>query len=130
MFYMKKKELANLIDFARLLEQYWSINFGMSMSHPSVEFDINQYGLPFVNSIRNLKLNGTEFGDWPELVRVAASNYVAPFLWQSEAYSYGLFTTTPKNADGMPYNSVDQVIDARLPPEYILFAEYLSAQNE
>jgi hypothetical protein len=58
--------------------------------------------LPFLNRIGDLRLDGRDYADWPELIRVGTSAYVANYLSKIDALSYGLISITPRDAEGRP----------------------------
>jgi 5'-nucleotidase len=99
-FFLTKSDLWKLIEFTEIY-RHISANFTGAFSS-SLTFRIRDWGLPFFNRIGDLRLDGRDYADWPELIRVGTSAYVANYLSKIDALSYGLISITPRDAEGRP----------------------------
>ena len=54
-----------MLDFVELLKYALSKTFGVVFS-PTLEYHRNPYGIPFINSVHNLRLNGVPYTEWPD----------------------------------------------------------------
>jgi len=121
-FYLSKSEVFDLINF---MEVYGMIShkFTPAFSN-SVSYHNRWWGIPFLNKLGDLKLNGKSYDEWPEYIHVATSQFVAAYLPKVQAMSYGMLEFIPKDKNGKlidkPYIHPNK--------EYILLAKYLKSQ--
>lgn len=120
-FYLNKKEVYQLINFMEVYGMM-SPKFTPAFSN-SLSYHNRWWGIPFLNKLGSLELNGEEYDEWPELIRVATSQFVAAYLPKVGAMSYGMLKFVPKDKEGKPR---DPVIMSE--KEYILLAKYLRNQ--
>ena len=78
-FYMRKENVYNLLNFVPILGKFLSSKFMITVG--GVEFDLNPWGLPFIGYMENLCLKRADgsclpYEEWPSLIRVASSTYV------------------------------------------------------
>jgi hypothetical protein len=52
------------------------------------------------------------------------------YLFSMESMTMGMLSMTPLDANGNKHTMVDQVVDLTLPPEYLLFAEFLNGEGK
>jgi 5'-nucleotidase len=97
-FYLTTDEVRKVINFLELYS-YVSKNFAPVFSD-SVSFEINKYGIPFVNRIKNLKINGVELDDTNRLIKIATNKFVIDNLSTIDTATYGLIKIDPKNEKG------------------------------
>ena len=83
------------------LYSHVSKNFAPIFSN-NLSFDILPYGIPFLNRIKNLKLNGKAMQSNDQLIKVATNQYVIDNLSLVGAASYGLIKIVPKDNNGNP----------------------------
>ncbi len=122
-FYLTAKEVKALVNFMELYSHI-SKNFTPAFSS-NLEFDLAKYGVPFVNRIKNLKLNGKKLGDFPEdqLIKVATNQYVMGNLGTIATATHGLVKIDPKDSAG---NSTRNY--PTYSKEYQLFIEHFTAR--
>ncbi len=121
-FYLSKSEVFDLINF---MEVYGMIShkFTPAFSN-SVSYHNRWWGIPFINKLGDLKLNGKSYSEWPELIHVGTSQFVAAYLPKVQSMSYGLLEFIPKDKNG-------RVLDnpfIHQNKEYVLLAKYLKSQ--
>lgn len=97
-FYLTKEEVKKVINFLELYSHV-SKNFAPVFSD-SVTFEINKYGIPFVNRIKNIKINGVLLDDTDRLIKIATNQFVINNLSTIETATYGLIKIDPKNEKG------------------------------
>jgi len=73
------------------------------------------------NRLKDLHLNGLPFAQWPELIHVATTEYIADYVDKVGPMSYGLVKFVPKDQEGRalagPLTTQER--------EYRLFADFL-----
>lgn len=82
----------------------------------------NKLGVPLVNGLGNLKLNGKTFLRWPKRLRIATTLYFAQNLFKIRDLSKGIIRITPRDEEGKP---ITVFADSGLPREHVLLAEEL-----
>jgi len=82
----------------------------------------NKYGVPLVNKLGSLKLNGKTFLRWPKRLRIATTLYFAQNLFKIRDMSKGIIRITPRDDQGNP---ITVFADSGLPREHVLLAEEL-----
>jgi len=117
-FYLTVKEVKTLVNF---LEMYSHVskNFAPAFSK-NLSFGISKYGVPFVNRIKDLSLNGKKIDDYDRLIKVATNQYVIDNLSTVSASTYGLINVDPKNEKGESIRTYPQY-----PKEYVMFIDSL-----
>jgi hypothetical protein len=123
-FYLHKKEVFNLINF---MEVYGMISekFTPAFSN-SVSYRNRKWGIPFLNKLADLKFKGKEYDEWPELINVATSQFVAAYLPKVQAMSYGMLEFEPKDKNGKILKSPKVLTEK----EYLLLAKYFKSQSK
>lgn len=97
-FYLTVKEVKSIVNFMELYSHI-SKNFAPVFSK-NLSFGINKYGIPFINRIKDLKLNGKSIDDENRLIKVATNKFIIDNLATVEKASHGLVKIDPKNERG------------------------------
>lgn len=97
-FYLTNEEVKKVINFLELYSRV-SKNFAPVFSD-SLKFEVNKYGIPFVNRIKDIKINGVLLEDTNRLIKIATNQFVIDNLSTIETATYGLIKIDPKNAKG------------------------------
>lgn len=123
-FYLNKSEVFDLINF---MEVYGMISgkFTPAFSN-SVSYRNRWWGIPFVNKLADLKFKGKSYDQWPELINVATSQFVAAYLPKVQAMSYGMLEFIPKDINGKELKS-PKILSQK---EYVLLAKYFKNQSK
>lgn len=122
-FYLSKREVELLINFMEIYSMI-SKNFRPAFS-PNLTYEERWWGIPMVNRLKNLALNGKPFSEWPELLHVATTNYVASYVDKVGPMTYGLVHFVPKDENGQP---MSQVVVTPY-KEYQLFTDFLLSKQ-
>lgn len=88
----------------------------------NLTYKINKAGIPLVNKLGKLKLNGKSLLSWPKRLRIATTLYFAQNLFKVRDMSKGIIRITPRDDSGNP---ITVFPDSGLPREHILLAEEL-----
>ena len=122
-FYLSKKEVVQLIGFMELYSHI-SRRFTPAFSS-NLSFDVSKWGVPFVNRIKNITLNGKKYEDWPDYIHVATNSFVASYVDFVKNKTFGQIKFDPKDFRGKiiekPYENY--------PPEYLAFIKELKLKN-
>lgn len=121
-FYLNKEEVFDLINF---MEVYGMIShkFTPAFSN-SVSYSNRWWGIPFINKLGDLKLKGKSYDEWPPLINVATSQFVAAYLPKVQAMSYGMLEFIPKDKEGKVLKK-PKILTQK---EYVLLAKYFKNQ--
>ena len=118
-FYLTAKEVSSLVNFLELYSHV-SKNFAPVFS-ANLTFDISSYGVPFLNRIKKLSLNGKKVEEINDrLIKVATNKYVINNLGTVESATHGLVKIDPKNEKGQSIRTYPAY-----PKEYSMFIDYL-----
>uniref|UniRef100_A0A7S2SNH3 Calcineurin-like phosphoesterase domain-containing protein n=1 Tax=Mucochytrium quahogii TaxID=96639 RepID=A0A7S2SNH3_9STRA len=123
-FYIQKDDFLRLIDVVSLLGKYFSERFQLAFSS-NLQYDQNPWGIPFVNRVSNLTINGVEFENLPQLIKVALPQYIAAYFWQTKTLTAGLLDSPARGPNG-GFITLDKAVIHSSPPEYELLAQYLA----
>lgn len=118
-FYLKKKEVKLLLNFLEIYK-YVSGDYTPVFSN-DISYTINKWGIPMFNRLKDLKLRGLPFDQWPEYLNLATTSYVASHIHQVGPMSYGLVSFTPTNKQGVEVK-VPHMTDKK---EFKLFSDYM-----
>ncbi|MBF0543519.1 MAG: metallophosphoesterase [Candidatus Riflebacteria bacterium] len=114
-------------DFKKLLEAMFAFCGKTPSYEPvlsdSVSFSLNSFGIPLFNKIGNLKLNGKDFKDWPELIHVCSNSFFVKNLMKIKTITRGWVEIPPRNEKGEPITSFEK---SGFPKEFMVFVESLS----
>lgn len=122
-FYLTKKEVYNLINFMEVYGMM-SSKFTPAFSN-TISYKNRWWGIPFINKLSTLTLNGKPYDEWPELIHVGTSQFVAAYLPKVQAMSYGMLEFIPKDKTGKLL-SAPYIHDSK---EYLLLAKSLMQSN-
>ncbi len=118
-FYLSKREVELLINFMEIYSKI-SKNFSPAFS-PNLSYEVRWWGIPMLNRLKDLSLNGKPFSEWPELLHIATSDYVASYVDKVGPMTYGLVHFEPKDENGQPLKTVVMTPYK----EYQLFTDFL-----
>lgn len=120
-FYLNKSEVFDLINF---MEVYGMISgkFTPAFSN-TVTYKNRWWGIPFINKLSDLKFKGKPYKEWPELINVGTSQFVAAYLPKVQAMSYGMLEFIPKDKNGNELKS-PKIMPQK---EYLLLAKYFKS---
>ncbi len=118
-FYLTKFEVRKIISFLDLYSSFKPL-FTPIYSN-NIKYLKRSWGIPFVNKIKNLKMNGIPFEKWPKLMRVATNSYVGAYLDKVGSMSFGLIKFIAKDEKGRPIKQLETGFGR----EFLLFSEGL-----
>lgn len=123
-FYAKKEDFLQLIRFLEFY-RHFSGNFTPIFSD---DFSYRpRLGIPMFTQVADAKFRGKDFADWPELMHVGTSMYVAAFFPKLKKLSAGWVDPSPREANGDPKLEFKPVPNVN---EATLFAEGLQQSEE
>ncbi len=97
-FYLTAKEVSQVIQFLELYSHV-SANFSPIYSN-NLTYDFNKWGVPFVNRIKDIKINGKELKSFDRLIKIATNDFVVRNLDTISTATYGMVKIDPKNEQG------------------------------
>jgi len=97
-FYLSTDEFIRLINFLEVYSHF-SNSFAPAIS-PNVEYKVRWWGIPFLNRIHAITVNGTDISEWKGLMHVATNRFVYQNISTVESLSYGLVKMAPKDEKG------------------------------
>jgi 2',3'-cyclic-nucleotide 2'-phosphodiesterase (5'-nucleotidase family) len=119
-FYLTPKEVKLIISFMEIYT-YISTSFSPAIS-PNLSFKIRKWGIPFINRIYDLKLNGKPLEDYDRMIKIATNKFVVLNIETVKRISRGWIELLPKTKEG------EAVINFPLhPKEYQLLIEHFKA---
>lgn len=117
--YIHKSQLSTLITASRF---YALMDMsGYFIYSDSLTFDWSWFGIPFVNMVTNMKINGKSYEEWPEYLHIAAPLIIADFIPKSKQLTYGLVNFKIFDKYGRVLNNLKN--------EHTYFKEYLLVTN-
>ena len=116
-FYLTPNELKLIVNFMEIYSHI-STSFSPAIS-PNLSFKVRKWGIPFINRIYDLKLNGVEVTDLKRNIHVATNKFVVLNIETVKKISRGWIDLIPKNkkGEGMTNYPVH-------PKEYILLINH------
>ncbi len=117
-FWITPKELEGLVDVMELQRSLG--RRGAMVYSDTLDYRVRWWGIPFVNRVTGLTLHGKPFDQWPPLVQVATTAYVAAYIPRLGTMTHGLARVEMKDRDGRP---IAQPIALPVPGEAFLFAD-------
>jgi 2',3'-cyclic-nucleotide 2'-phosphodiesterase (5'-nucleotidase family) len=122
-FYLSKEDVKKLID---LIDIYRSRDKLYTPAYSdSLEFSMRWWGIPFVNRIKDLKLNGIDYCDWPKYIKFGTNSKTAQGLQQMKDLTYGIFKFTFRDKNGDPIAQPEEVPTVK---EYLMFADAMKGR--
>ncbi len=122
-FWITPQELKSLIDVMELQRSLG--RRGAMVYSDTLGYRVRGWGIPFVNRIADLTLHGKPYEQWPPLVQVATTAYMAAYIPRLGVMTHGLATVAMKDAAGRP---LTQPLVLPVPGEAFLFAESFRAR--
>ena len=117
-FHLNKWDLRKLLRFIELYH-ITKPRFIPGYSK-DLSYELRSWGIPFINRIKNLRLKGLEFKDWPELISIAASKYMADYIPKINGMSYGFVEIQMRDSSG---RSIPQPKVIKGAKEFLLFSK-------
>jgi 2',3'-cyclic-nucleotide 2'-phosphodiesterase (5'-nucleotidase family) len=117
-FYLTSKEVRKLIHFLELYSHF-SGTFSPVTSE-ALSYRVRPWGIPFINRVADLNLNGRALDKVEGLVKVATNRFVAKNIDTLSKLSYGFVTIEPKDQNGNLITRYET-----FPKEYQLLIESL-----
>lgn len=103
-FYLSKHDVKKLISFLELYSKFSPLFTPLYADN--ISFSVRSWGIPFLNRITNLKMNGKSFEQWPEYLKVGTNSYVGAYLDKIGSMSFGLLKFTTRNIKGLPVKDI------------------------
>jgi len=122
--YLTNFEVRKIISFLELYSKFNPI-FTPIFSD-NIKYEVRSWGIPFVNRIKNLTMNGIPFENWPNLIRVGTNSYVGGYLDKVGSMSFGLIKFTAKDKKGRPV----KIIKSGLGREFLLLSDELKTKGK
>ncbi len=116
-FYLTPKEVKLIINFMEIYT-YISTSFSPALS-PNLTFKIRKWGIPFINRIYDLKLNGINLSDYERDIKIATNKFVVLNIETVKKITRGWVDLEPKNQKGEPIKTYPVH-----PKEYTLMIEH------
>jgi len=123
-FYLSKWEIEMLINFMEIYSMF-SKNFKPAFSE-NLQYEVRSWGIPMLNRLKNLTLNGKPYNEWPEYIHMATSDYIASYVDKVGSMSFGLVSFTAKDSAGKVMDGPFRTDEK----EYQLFTEYLMSKKQ
>lgn len=99
-FYLTPREVKTVLGFMEIY-RFVSTSFSPAIS-PNLSFKIRKWGIPFINRIHDLKLNGTPLSEIDRPIKIATNRYVVENIETVKKISRGWIDLTPKTVTGEP----------------------------
>ena len=97
-FYLTPKEVKQIINF---MEAYTFISTSFSPAiSPNLSFKIRKWGIPFINRIYDIKLNGKALSDYERPFKIATNKYVVSNIETVKKITRGWVNIHPKTKTG------------------------------
>lgn len=116
-FYLSPKDVKLVINFMEIYT-YISTSFSPAIS-PNLSFKIRKWGIPFLNRIYDIKLNGKDLADYDRPIKIATNKFVVMNIETVKKITRGFVDLVPKTKTGEPVK--DYVVH---PKEYLLMIEH------
>ncbi|AUN97200.1 hypothetical protein C0V70_03565 [Bacteriovorax stolpii] len=116
-FYLSPKDVKLVINFMEIYT-YISTSFSPAIS-PNLSFKIRKWGIPFINRIHDIKLNGKALSDYDRPIKIATNKFVVMNIETVKKITRGFVDLVPKTKTGEPVK--DYVVH---PKEYLLMIEH------
>lgn len=99
-FYLTAKEVRLIVNFMELYT-FISTSFSPAISK-SLDFKIRKWGIPFINRIHELKLNGKNIEEYDRLIKIATNKFVVLNIETVKKITRGWVEIVPKTKTGEP----------------------------
>ncbi len=117
MYKRQPKDVKLVINFMEIYT-YISTSFSPAIS-PNLSFKIRKWGIPFINRIHDIKLNGKALSDYDRPIKIATNKFVVMNIETVKKITRGFVDLVPKTKTGEPVK--DYVVH---PKEYLLMIEH------
>lgn len=97
-FYLTPKEVKLIINFMEVYT-FISTSFSPAIS-PNLSFKVRNWGIPFINRIYDIKLDGVPIGEVNRLVKIGTNRYVLANIETVKKISHGWIDLSPKTKKG------------------------------
>ena len=97
-FYMHKSDVRLLINF---LEIYKNVSSKYNpVFSDDIKYQVNNWGIPQLNRLKNLTLRDKEYDNWPNYIHVATTSYIAAHVDAVGPMTYGLVNFSAHDKNG------------------------------
>jgi 5'-nucleotidase/UDP-sugar diphosphatase len=97
-FYLTPKEVKLIINF---MEAYTFISTSFSPAiSTNLSFKIRNWGIPFINRIYDIKLDGKPLGEMDRLIKIGTNRYVLANIETVKKITHGWIDIAPKTKTG------------------------------
>lgn len=97
-FYLTPKELRSVVNFMEIYT-YISTSFSPAIS-PNFSFKIRKWGIPFINRIYDIKLNGVPLSEIERPIKIATNKFVVMNIETVKKITRGWIDLSPKTKTG------------------------------
>lgn len=118
-FYITPDEMASLINFLEIYSHFTSTFSPIASSN--LTYNVRWYGVPFLNRIKELKIDGRLVSDEKRLIHVATNRFVTNNIETVRLLSKGFVSIIPKDREGKVLKNLPTHSK-----EYKLLTNYLS----
>lgn len=122
-FYLEPKEVERLFDFLELYSKFTS-TFSPIASR-NLTYKVRWWGIPFINRITDLRINGKLVSDYQGLIHVGTNRFVTNNIENVRNLSKGIVNIVPKDKAGNPLKTLPFISK-----EYILLTEELRLRSD
>jgi len=117
-FYVTPPEVKGLLEAMELQRSFG--RRGAMVYSDALRYRVRRWGIPFWNRVADLTLNGKPIEQWPPLVQLATTAYVAAYIPRLGQLTHGMAKLEMKDRDGRP---IAAPIVLPVPGEAFLFAD-------
>ena len=122
-FYLTPKEVKLVINFMEIYT-FISTSFSPAIS-PNLSFKIRKWGIPFLNRIHDIKLDGKDLADYDRPIKIATNNFILMNIETVKKITRGMIDLMPKTKKGEPVTTYPVH-----PKEYQLLIEHFRKNPE
>lgn len=102
-FYLTPKEVKLIMNFMEIYT-FISTSFSPAIS-PNLSFKIRKWGIPFINRIHDIKLDGKDLSNYDRLIKIATNKYILANIETVKKITHGWVDLTPKDRAGHPISN-------------------------
>lgn len=121
-FYITPDEMESLINFLEIYSHFTSTFSPIASSN--LTYGVRWYGIPFLNRIKELKIDGKLVSEEKRLIHVATNRFVTNNIETVRLLSKGFVSIIPKDREGKPLKQLPTHSK-----EYKLLTNYLSENS-
>ena len=97
-FYFSKNEVRLLINFLEIYS-LMAKNFKPAFTS-NLTYRVRSWGIPMINRLADLQLNGKKFDQWPERISMGTNSNIVDYFDKVKSLSYGLVEFRPTDKQG------------------------------